>query len=143
MEVWKQVDGWPYLVSSLGNVKSLHTGKNLAKSIDSSGYEKVNLKCLGNCQTANVHRLVAVAFLQNTNDYPTVNHKDHNRTNNSIDNLEWMTYADNNLHARKTPSISEEEFMHCLVANVTIPKTAAAIGCSRKTVYNIAKRFGI
>lgn len=52
------------------------------------------------------HRLVAEAFLPNPNNLPVVNHKDENKLNNQIDNLEWVTYSENIEHAHQTNLIS-------------------------------------
>lgn len=54
------------------------------------------------CKSYLVHRIVAETFLPNPNNLPTVNHKDGNKLNNRLDNLEWMTRSDNQQHAIKT-----------------------------------------
>lgn len=114
IEEWRDVVGFEgyYKVSNLGNVKScdryvncsrglnkrLWKGKLLTKIISSTrGYEQVSLSVDGKSHKVYVHRLVAEAFL--TGKHDTVNHVDGNKLNNSVDNLEWVSYSENNLHA--------------------------------------------
>lgn len=90
-EVWKDVYLFPnsYEVSNLGNVRNKRTGKILTPYISETGYLKVKL-CENNIRkNERVHRLVALAFLDNPSKYPEVNHKDGNKSNNTIGNLEW------------------------------------------------------
>ena len=93
IEVFKDVPGYEglYQVSNLGNVKSLITGKILSPGIDKGGYLKVSLYKSGEYKKLLVHRLVAIAFIPNPSNYPEVNHKDENKQNNCVDNLEWCT----------------------------------------------------
>lgn len=97
-EVWKDIKGYEdlYQVSNFGNVKSLRTNKNLGFSKAGKGYYKVGLSKKGKRKMFFVHRLVAQAFLSNTEQKPCVNHKDCNKLNNSANNLEWITYCENN-----------------------------------------------
>ena len=97
-EIWRPVVGYEglYEVSNLGRVRSvdryyyrLHKGKVLSLSKNANGYLKVVLSCNGKCKTIKVHRIVAEAFLPNPDNLPQVNHKDEDKTNNSVDNLEW------------------------------------------------------
>lgn len=103
-EEWKNVEGFKglYQVSNLGNVKSLNynnSGKEqiLKQSIrNSNGSKCVTLCRNGKRQNYSVHRLVATAFLQNPFNYKEVNHKDENRHNNNVMNLEWCNRTYNN-----------------------------------------------
>ena len=102
-EVWKDVQGYEgiYQVSNLGNVKSLdrevkcknsirlYKGKILSQCKDDKGYYRVLLSVAGKHKSAQIHRLVAEAFIDNKNKFPEVNHKDENPSNNRVDNLEW------------------------------------------------------
>lgn len=90
-EIWKDIEGYEklYQVSNLGNVKSLRT--NTILKTGNGEYKKVILCNNGNRKTIAVHRLVAEAFIPNPNNYPQVNHKDENKHNNCIYNLEWCT----------------------------------------------------
>ena len=107
-EIWKDIKGYEgkYKVSNLGNVYSYLTNKKLKPGID-KGYLKVNLRKDGKTKQFTVHRLVAQAFLTNDNDYPCVNHKDENPSNNNVDNLEWCTYEYNNNYGTIKERISK------------------------------------
>ena len=112
-EIWKSVIGYEgvYEVSSLGRVKSLDRlisnawgskskvkGVYLSTSI-SSGYLSLGLTKNGKTKTTHIHRLMAVAFIPNTENKRCVNHIDGNKLNNSLDNLEWTTDKENINHA--------------------------------------------
>lgn len=75
---------------------SFYSNKFLKQKIDRYGYLCVSLCKDGKRFYRTVHRLVATTFIPNSENKPTVNHKDENKLNNSIDNLEWMTVAENN-----------------------------------------------
>lgn len=92
-EVIKEIKGFEgrYTISNLGVVRSLITGKILKPYITKAGYARVNLryaKCR-DYKSLLVHRLVAGNFIPNPNLYKEVNHKDCNRLNNKVSNLEW------------------------------------------------------
>ena len=121
-EIWKDVEGFEglYQVSDRGRVKSLNRvvsygdrhytirekiKKGTIKSRGSQkggGYVVVSLYKDNKSHMNYVHRLVAKAFILNVDNKLTVNHKDGDKTNNNIENLEWMTYAENNEHAYMT-----------------------------------------
>ncbi|MDR1180946.1 MAG: NUMOD4 motif-containing HNH endonuclease [Bacteroidales bacterium] len=97
-EIWKWVPGyeWFYLVSNKGNIKIHRTNKNKALMTDHDGYLRVHLYKRGDRKVFSVHRLVAMAFLEKPpEDYTEVNHKDCNRQNNRVENLEWVTRQQN------------------------------------------------
>lgn len=76
-----------YRISSFGNVYSLRSGRKIIPQLQKSGY--LNVKIDG--RTYNIHRMVAEHFIQNPNIYPCINHKDGDKQNNHVDNLEWCT----------------------------------------------------
>ena len=97
-EVWKQVDGWPYEVSDIGRVR--HVGGNPIKlRVRPTGYVSACLSNHGARRYVAVHRIVASAFIPNPNGKPEVNHKDGDRSNNDVRNLEWVTRSENERHA--------------------------------------------
>ena len=105
--IWKRmiyhgVDlGDYYLVSNTGEIKGVKTGKIRKKNINHKGYYFVCVS-LGNRESKpliKIHRAVAETFLINENNYPVINHKDGDKLNNNVDNLEFCTYQQNTQHA--------------------------------------------
>ena len=103
MEQWRPIQGTKGFieVSDLGNVRSLLRGNPylLKTQTDSKGYHRISIKIEGEKHTYKLHREVAKAFIPNPNSLPQVNHKDGNKDNNSMANLEWCTNRDNVHHA--------------------------------------------
>lgn len=118
-ETWKDIAGYEglYQVSNLGRVKSVERVITLSNghpktipetilkpSSVSRGYLRVDLK-RGAKRYALIHRLVAEAFIPNENLFATtVNHKDEDKTNNRVDNLEWMSQTENNRYSFAGPN---------------------------------------
>jgi hypothetical protein len=119
MEEWKDVVGYKgiYEVSNLGNVRTCegkvtytnrhgvrHWNQRVLKPREDKRSKalSVSLWKNGSCRTYLIHRLVAMSFIPNPNNLETVNHKDGNRHNNHVDNLEWMSRADNIRHGFTT-----------------------------------------
>ena len=93
----KVIESCPnYAITDDGKVWSFKSNKFLKQKIDKYGYACVSLRRNGKNWTVTVHRLVAEAFIPNPDNKPTVNHKDENKLNNSVTNLEWMTVNENN-----------------------------------------------
>ena len=92
-EIWKDKKDYEghYQVSNWGRVKSIKFGKEriLKLTKDKDGYFFVNLYKNNKSKTFKVHRLVAEAFLPNTDNLPLINHKDEDKSNNIVSNLEW------------------------------------------------------
>jgi len=109
-EIWKSFNS-EVDVSNFGNVRTIDRkvkyldkyinakGKTLKPAKDKKGYLRVAFKHLGKHTTFKVHRLVAETFLSNELNKPMVNHKDGNKQNNRIENLEWVTNSENIKHA--------------------------------------------
>lgn len=104
---WRPIKDYEdlYLVSNTGLVKSLHWGKEklLKQVIRSKNYQYYFVGLLKNKKRKYfaVHRLVAQAFIENTNNYAQVDHLDGNKLNNNADNLEWVTPKENTNRAWK------------------------------------------
>ena len=107
MEI-KEIPGLPgYLATTDGRIYSQKTHKFLSQSIRGE-YLRVGLINDGERKSYSVHRLVAETFIPNPNNLPQVNHKDENKLNNNVDNLEWVTVKDNANHGTRNKRISEK-----------------------------------
>ena len=104
-EEFRDVPGYEgmYEISNLGRVR--RNGKILKPFKDDWGYLQVDLYKNGTGRTVRVHRLVASAFLSNPQNLPQVNHKDEDKTNNSVDNLEWCDGKYNVNYSQSKPII--------------------------------------
>ena len=114
MEIWKDIICYEgiYQVSNLGRVKRIANYKNqsgkewasnkiLKPATKNNGYMFVGLSKDGKVSHKHIYRLVAEAFIPNPLNKSTVNHKDGNKNNNTVDNLEWTTQSENNIHSIK------------------------------------------
>lgn len=90
--MWKTVERCHRIeVNEHGEVRYRDTGKAASTSIAATGYVQVGVWYKGKAWTFNVHRLVAEAFIPNPGNLPQINHKDENRANCSVENLEWCS----------------------------------------------------
>lgn len=102
MEIFKDIEGYDnYQISNLGRVWSKSRNKimSVGKHKSNSGYVQVMLFKDGEYHWRYIHRMVAKAFIENPNNYRTVNHKDGVKTNNTADNLEWASDEQQQRHA--------------------------------------------
>lgn len=112
VEIWKDIEGFEgiYQVSNRGRVRSLDRkvynyikkGRVLKAYDNGHHYQYLTLSNGTNKGKYYIHILVANAFIDNPNGYEQVNHKDFDKTNNSINNLEWVSRAQNVEHYRKS-----------------------------------------
>jgi hypothetical protein len=99
MEQWKDIKDYEdYMVSNLGNIKSLKYGKVKYPKvqIDDNGYRFIKLSKKNISKKFKIGRLVAIAFIPNPDNLPTVDHLDRNSLNDNVENLRWVTQGDNN-----------------------------------------------
>lgn len=114
-EIWKDIKGYEglYQISNFGRVKSLPkmAGKSprkeqiLKNNLDRYGYYFVALSKYGVRNNKLIHRLVAEAFINNPNNYLQINHKDENKLNNCVNNLEWCTTKYNINYGNRTKKV--------------------------------------
>ena len=110
-EVWCPIKGFEglYEVSDQGRVRSLKFGKErILKPVRTpKGYLQVSLYKNGKMKPIRIHRLVAQTFIPNPDNLPEVNHKDENKENNSVHNLEWCDSKYNNNYGTRTDRCSK------------------------------------
>lgn len=109
-EIWKDVAGYEgyYQVSNLGRIRHIKFDRLLKLCCDSYGYLIVVLSKGGIHRTRTVHRLVAKAFIPNESNYVQVNHKDENKQNNCVENLEWCDNKYNCNYGKRNKKISKK-----------------------------------
>lgn len=122
MEEFRDIKGYEglYQVSNFGNVMSLSKGdgngnrdrllkQEVLDNNSTTTYRRVALCVNGIVKRFSVHRLVALAFIDNPEDKPMVNHIDNNGWNNNVDNLEWCTHSENMMHAQRQGRLAETQ----------------------------------
>ena len=100
---WKRIEGCeePLFVSSAGDVINADTGESVVRWIGKPGYFYISLYRHSKYKKKQyIHRLVAEAFIPNPENKPQVNHKSGNKKDNRINNLEWTTRSENQLHSK-------------------------------------------
>lgn len=152
--MWKTYKNTRYRVSDSGEVFSSISNKILKPIDDGNGYLAVSLYIDGMSEKYKIHRLVAEVFIENTSNLLTVNHKDGNKLNNNVDNLEWMSQGDNTKHAwtsglmlkgEQTPIAkltdeSVEKVIELFYAGMTNQQIGEMFGVARGTISKIRDR---
>jgi hypothetical protein len=121
---WYPLDEFPnsqYEINKAGEIRNKKTGMILKGTISKDGYLAYLLSIDGKSYRRLAHVLVAKQFIPNPNNYPIVNHIDENKLNPCVDNLEWLTYAENSTHgtaqerseSRRSKPISEYDLNGC------------------------------
>lgn len=160
MTEWRDIPGYPgYKASDDGQIASFKkdpSGYILTQHEASNGYMRVAVRSeahKGNC--AGVHRFVAAAFIPNPNNLPEINHKNGNKKDNRVENLEWVTSSQNHKHAYKVlgkqsaakgkrfnrkAKLSPTEVRIIRTSTLGISELAEYFGIDQSTVYNVRKR---
>ena len=119
IEEWRDVPGYEglYEVSNLGRVRNIKTGRILRPLKHAGGYLQVALYKNGTVRTSLINRLVALAFLPNPQNLPQINHKDEDKTNNTVDNLEWCDSKYNANYGTRNEKVSKPVLQYDLLGN--------------------------
>lgn len=156
-EQWKDIRGYErfYQASSRGRIRSLDRtihqtkgttvyerlmrGKIIKPRLQNNGYLMVKLSMDGRMKLLTVHRLVLAAFTPATDESLIVNHKDGNKLNNDLINLEWVTHQENNLHAvaHNLVAKTSNKAVICTTTGMEYPSITAAakaIGVTRGAI---------
>lgn len=148
---WKDVVGYEdrYIVSEDGDIYSKITHQLLKKKIDRYGYATVGLSRNGKTKWFTIHRLVATAFIPNPDNLPTVNHKDENKLNNAVHNLEWSTVKDNDNHGtrnermakskKKNPIAQYDKNMTLIRVHLGIKDAQRNTGVNRNSIREVCR----
>ena len=161
-EIWKDIQGYEglYQSSNLGRVRSLdryikeHSGKQqfragkiIKPKKNKNGYLQLALNKNSARKMKYVHILIAETFIENNKNFKTVNHKDGNKLNNHVDNLEWASYSENNRHsyrrlnrskstegAKRKPVCIVDTFNGTLKCYESIAETVRQVGLSHTQI---------
>ena len=149
-EIWKPVPGYEglyeglYEVSNIGEIRSIPrhgTFKNLhilKGGHNKDGYKQISLTKNGKPKTFKVHRIVASVFIPNPMGYREINHKDENKDNNSVENLEWVTRSENIRHAYRTGLLKVKTTPVLIVETgeifESVTECARRIGCDHSSI---------
>lgn len=164
-EEWRPVSHWrgSYEVSNLGRVRSVTrtvvrgngtaqtwTGRMLRRTIGSTGYPQVHLRNRSGSTVQKVHRLVAMAFLGQPPDGCEVNHKDGNKLNPRLENLEWVTPRQNRKHAWDTGLRNRSHLpVNCGSQNQRAKLSESIVASAREeakagaTYASLARKYGV
>lgn len=158
-EIWRDIEGFGgcYQVSNLGRLKSLERtvkGNNggvyvkkekiLTPTINSRGYYHTCLRKDGRSITVYIHRIVAQAFLPNPDNLPLINHKDEDKTNNRVENLEWCSAKYNTNYGTANERRREKLKQNPYFKNLNLRNTVAhkkIICIETNEIFNSAKEL--
>lgn len=162
-EVWKDIPGYEgyYQASTLGRIRSVDriyfnqgikrmykkkgVMRKAQKNIHRYGYYELILKKGNSAIRHKLHRLIAMTFIPNPNNYPQVNHIDGNKANNTVENLEWCTANYNINHALRT-GLANKEYRMCRIQCIdtgemfkSVVHASKELHCDRKGIFKSLK----
>lgn len=139
MEIWKDIEDYEdyYQISNLGRIRNKKENRILKPS-KSSGYYHISLR-YGNKKEMLIHRLVAKAFIPNPLNLNYVNHKDENKLNNNVENLEWCTAKYNTSYGKGALSRNQRVIQYDLQGNAikiweSIKEASASLGICYQSI---------
>jgi hypothetical protein len=147
----KDIEGFEgrFKITSLGRVLSIN-GRykgvvELSPAIDVLGYRMTNLRMAPKNRRARVHTLVAESFLKKEPHHNCVNHKDGNKLNNNVDNLEWTTLGENIKHAVRTGlmDLKGEKHHNSKLTKESVVEMRRLYATGKYTQLKIASMFGV
>jgi hypothetical protein len=132
---WIQYKNTNYFVNELGQIKTTNwknakIERNMSPCINSSGYYQTVFVIDGNNKSVTIHRIIAEVFIPNPDKKPEVNHKNGNKLDNTVENLEWVT--------------RKENIQHCIDNKLQTPFKGSEVGTSKlieKEVLEIRNKF--
>lgn len=143
MEIFKDIKSNPdYQISNLGRVWSKKSNRYLKPQKDNCGYLRIQLYMgNGKVRTEKVHRLVAIAFIDNPNNLPEVNHINHIRDDNRVENLEWVNHKENCEKMQKVKQVGKyDREGNLLEVFNTLTQAAKAEGTTPSNILALIKR---
>lgn len=146
MEIWKSINGFNnYEISNLGNIRRKYLkGYKYRKPVIQRGYNTITFSVGIEFKKFQIHRLVAINFIDNIENKPCVNHINGIKTDNRVENLEWCTHSENEKHShrflgKKTNGIINRKI---LLSDIEIIKELYNSGLSQRKIaqkYNVSQ----
>lgn len=128
-----------YAVSNFGNIKNIKKNKLLTLNLNLNGYYTYTFCQNGIKKTFEIHRLVALYFIKNPNNYPYVNHIDGNKGNNRVENLEWSFKSQNEINVKfqEKPILAENILNKERIAFKSISEASAFLGINMNAISKV------
>ena len=151
MRIQKIPENPNYTINEFGVLTNTTNGKIVKWSKSKKGYLKCSIIVNNKQKELKLHRILALSFLENPNNYPCINHIDGNKLNNSLENLEWCTFSHNITHAyrlglitrkKKFSKETEDEILFLYNnTGMSQPKLAEKYNTTSTHIYLIIKRY--